>query len=260
MRLNEWQREVERYLLGNQSTPDAALAASLLGSAALSAEQGLAIYHNAYRARLLEALQGDYAAIHAWLGDDDFERLGRDYLDAHPSAHFSLRWLGVNLAGFIEQHLVAEQAAPLAELARLEWAFTLAFDAHDAELLRAEHLAHLAAQDWPLLRVALQPSVQWLTLQHNSLELWRALKHEQAFPGSHALEHAETCLIWREQLVTRYRSLDPAQAQALQAMVCQGLNFAELCDSLQELGEQAPVQAARWLHQWLSDGLLVKAT
>lgn len=84
MRLNEWQREVERYLLGNQSTPDAALAASLLGSAALSAEQGLAIYHNAYRARLLEALQGDYAAIHAWLGDDDFERLGRDYLDAHP--------------------------------------------------------------------------------------------------------------------------------------------------------------------------------
>ena len=57
MRLSDWQAQVQAYLQGPDAQPNPALQASLLGSAALSAEQGLAIYHNAYRARLLEAIQ-----------------------------------------------------------------------------------------------------------------------------------------------------------------------------------------------------------
>ena len=35
-----------------------------------------------------------------------------------------------------------------------------------------------------------------------------------------------------------------------------GWSFAELCEQLAGQGEQAPLQAAGWLKQWLSDGLL----
>ena len=256
MRLSDWQAEVQRYLLNGDATPHPALQASLLGSAALTAEQGLAIYHNAYRARLLETLRGDYPAVHGWLGDEEFDALALAYLNAHPSQHYSLRWLGAQLADFIEGYLVPAQAAPLSELARLEWAFTLAFDALDADALSMAQMAALAAEDWPTLQVRLLPSVQWLTCRHNSLALWRACKEQSEFPGSQPLTEAQTCLVWRDQLVTRYRSLAADEATALQGMAMQGWSFAELCAELSGLGEQAPVQAVTWLRQWLSDGLL----
>lgn len=256
MRLSDWQAQVQAYLLGSATQANPALQASLLGSAALSAEQGLAIYHNAYRARLLEALRGDYPAVHGWLGDEEFDALALAYLDAHPSQHFSLRWLGAQLADFIDGYLVPTQAAPLSELARLEWAFTLAFDAAEGQPLSPAQMAELPAEDWPNLQVRLLPSVQWLVCRHNSLALWRACKEQGEFPGSQPLEEVETCVIWRDQLITLYRSLTADEAAALQGMTVHGWNFAELCGELAHLGEQAPAQAVSWLRQWLADGLL----
>ncbi|WNF46807.1 DNA-binding domain-containing protein [Pseudomonas sp. SG20056] len=259
MRLSDWQAQVQAYLQGPDAQPNPALQASLLGSAALSAEQGLAIYHNAYRARLLEALRGDYPAVHGWLGDEEFDALALAYLDAHPSQHFSLRWLGAKLADFIDGYLIPAQAAPLSELARLEWAFTLAFDAPEGQPLSLTQMAELPAEDWPTLQVRLLPSVQWLACRHNSLAIWRAGKEQDDFPGSQPLVATETCVVWRDQLITRYRSLAADEAAALQGMTVQGWNFAELCGELANLGEQAPVQAVSWLRQWLADGLLQRA-
>ena len=256
MRLSDWQAQVQAYLLNPDAQPNPVLHASLLGSAALSAEQGLAIYHNAYRARLLEALRGDYPAVHGWLGDEEFDALALAYLNAHPSQHFSLRWLGAQLADFIDGYLVPAQAEPLSELARLEWAFTLAFDAPEADALSLAQMAELPAEDWPTLQVRLLPSVQWLVCRHNSLALWRACKAQGDFPGSQPLEKVETCVIWRDQLVTRYRSLAADEAAALLGMAVHGWTFAELCAERAHLGEQAPMQAVSGLRQWLSDGLL----
>ena len=256
MRLNDWQREVEAYLLGADATPNPALRDSLLGSAGLTPEQGLAIYHNAYRARLLEALRGDYPAVHGWLGDEEFDALALAYIDAHPSRHFSLRWLGAELAGFIDGFLVPEQARPLSELARLEWAFTLAFDAPQGEPLSLAQMAELPAEAWPTLQVRYLPCVQAQRCRYNSLAIWRAIKEQAEFPGSQVLEQEELCLIWRDGLISRYRSLDRAEAEALCGMAEQGWNFGELCAQLDEYAEQAPLQAATWLRQWLNDGLL----
>ncbi|UVJ41967.1 DNA-binding domain-containing protein [Pseudomonas sp. LS1212] len=259
MRLNDWQRELEAYLLGAQPTPGVALRDSLLGSPALSAEEGLAIYHNAYRARLLDALRDDYSALHHWLGDDEFEGLASAYLQAHPSRHFSLRWLGARLADFIDGYLVAAQSAPLAELAGLEWAFTLAFDAADGEPLTLEAMATLTPAEWPELRVRLLPSVQWLPCSYNSLALWRATKAADELPARTQLEQPQVCLIWRQGLVSRYRSLGPAEAQALHGMSVAGWNFGELCAELAAYGDAAPLQAATWLKQWISEGTLERS-
>ncbi len=256
MRLSEWQRELENYLLGTDPSPNPRLRASLRGGPTLSAEDGLAIYHHAYRARLLETLRGDYPAVHGWLGDQQFDALAGAYIQAQPSRHFSLRWLGAELAEFIDGYLLAEQAAPLGELARLEWAFGRAFDAPPGEPLSLEQMAALAAEDWPTLQVRLLPCVQWQTCRFNSLALWRALKAQDEFPGSQALAQEQVCLIWRQGLISHYRSLDHSEAQALHGMAVDGWSFAELCEQLHELGDNAPLQAATWLRQWLSDGLL----
>ncbi|MEH6365261.1 MAG: DUF2063 domain-containing protein, partial [Pseudomonas marincola] len=90
----------------------------------------------------------------------------------------------------------------------------------------------------------------------NTLDIWRALKNQGEFPGSVKLEQPSVCLVWRQELVTRYRSLGEAETGALQAMAVQGTNFSGLCEALTELGDNAPVQAVTWLRQWLSDGIL----
>ena len=191
MRLSDWQAQVQAYLQGPDAQPNPALQASLLGSAALSAEQGLAIYHNAYRARLLEALRGDYPAVHGWLGDEEFDALALAYLDAHPSQHFSLRWLGEKLPKFVSSYVVEPQLTPLLELTELEWAFTLAFDAPDAQPLSLDEMSRFADEDWTSLRVRLHPSVNWLRLQRNTLEIWKAAKAQAEYDASGARAFAE---------------------------------------------------------------------
>ncbi|BAN46906.1 DNA-binding domain-containing protein [Metapseudomonas resinovorans] len=251
MRLSEFQRRFEDYLLDAGGSVDHELLAVIRGGPELGALEGLQIYHHAFRARLLETLRGDYPALHHWLGDEEFDALALAYLDAHPSRHFSLRWLGAELAGFIESWLVAEQAAPLAELARLEWAFTLAFDAPDAASLTLEAMARMPAEEWPELRLALLPSVQRLSCRYNSLAQWRAVKHGGEFPASAPLPQPGLCLVWRQGLVGQYRSLADDERAALLGMVEQGWNFAELCAALGD-----PLQAAGWLKLWISEGLV----
>lgn len=255
MRLSEYQQRFEAYLLDEGGAVDAELLAAIRGGPELGALEGLLIYHHAFRARLVEALRGDYPTLHHWLGDDEFEALAHAYLRAHPSRHFSLRWLGEQLAGFIESWLVAEQAEPLAELARLEWAFTLAFDAPEGEPLSLEQMAQLPAEDWPELRLALVPSVQRVPCRHNSLALWRAVKEDREFPGSLPLEQPELCLVWRQGLVGQYRSLAEDESQALLGMVEQGWSFAQLCEVLGE-----PIQAAGWLKLWISEGVVERVS
>lgn len=259
MRLTDWQLQLENYLLGDSPQPPEALQASLLASPTLSVQQGLDIYHHAYRARLLAVLREDFPAVHYWLGDVQFDELAQAYLRACPSRHFSLRWLGERFAGFIAQQFDAEVGAPLVELATLEWAFTLAFDAPDGEPLSLALMASLPPAKWPGLQVQLLPSVQLLALAFNSLALWQATKAGADFPPSVRQENPKPCLIWRQGLVSHYRSLSAEEARALQGMTVQGWTFAELCEQLAAYGEQAPAMAAGWLKQWLSEGLLRRA-
>ncbi|MBC3254663.1 putative DNA-binding domain-containing protein [Pseudomonas paralactis] len=257
MRLIDWQLAFEEHLLTETCPANSSFAATLQGGPTLDVDTGLAIYHNAYLSRLKEVLCHDFSAIRYWLGDDEFCALSEAYVRRYPSAHYSLRWLGERFSMFILEHWFAEQSAPLAELARLEWAFTLAFDAPQGTPLTVNDMAQLAPADWPALQVSLAPSVQHLLCRFNTVGIWRASKDESDFPGSQALDPVQICLVWRHQNVCHYRSLEPDEAYALAGMATTGWNFSELCAELAvTYSEGASLQAATWLKQWIQDGLL----
>ncbi|MDT4829407.1 putative DNA-binding domain protein [compost metagenome] len=261
MRLIALQQAFERYLQGSDCTAPAELLQHLRGSEALSAEDGLQVYHHAYRARLLSVLREDFPATHYWLGTEAFEQLAQAYLAAWPPRHFSLRWLGEKLPEFISKFLDEPQASQLRELSELEWAFTLAFDAADEVSLSLQDTASFGPQDWTGLSVQLHPSVRWLTFNFNAIDIWKAAKADTSVPPSLPLEHPITCLVWRDALICQYRTLDPLEAAALQLMVREQLTFADLCLSLLESnGDAAPAQAASWLKQWVVDGIVVRVS
>lgn len=258
MQLNALQDALQAYLAGESDCPPAELLEQLQGSAALGAADGLRIYHNAYRARLLAVLREDFPALQQWLGAESFEQLALAYLAAWPPRHYSLRWLGEKLPEFIAGYVAEPQLSPLRELATLEWAFTLAFDARDADVLSAASMGSFSAEDWVALTAALVPSANWLQLQYNTLALWKAAKDAEPLPPLTRLPDAYSCLVWRDDLLCRYRSLEPDEAAALRLFAA-GESFAGLCESLLAgYADQAPMQAAVWLRQWVSEGLLVR--
>src|SRR5271169_6553793 len=111
-RLRQLQRELQCHLLG----ADAAIAAAIVDAPPLPTLERLGIYRNAYRIRLIEALDDTYPVLHAVLGDEVFAALGEDFVAAHPSVHRSIRWYGGELAEFLSERPPFAEQPILAEL------------------------------------------------------------------------------------------------------------------------------------------------
>jgi hypothetical protein len=229
-------------------------------------EQRMNTYTNAYYGRLVEALSGDYPAVQALLGEEVFTALCHDYIQAHPSTHYSLRWFGQHLPAFLAGSPLSQERPFLAELASLEWTFINAFDAADAEVLDESAVTTIAPEAWPEIRLVFHPSVYLVDYDWNILDLWRAVRDEAAIPTPVPLPARSTCLIWRQDLTTRYRILETDEAEALK-VAKQGASFAELCEIVtqalpaaeDEAGQlELALRSAGLLKTWLAEGMVVE--
>ncbi|HEY9051517.1 MAG TPA: DNA-binding domain-containing protein, partial [Gammaproteobacteria bacterium] len=86
--------------------PDKPVSAAWVSASGRAApETQLSIYTYAYAARLTEVLANDYPAVLMAIGEDLFNELAHDYIQAYPSHHFSLRDFGRHLSEFIAEVL-----------------------------------------------------------------------------------------------------------------------------------------------------------
>jgi hypothetical protein len=224
----------------------------------------LSIYCNAYRARLREVLANDYPATQAATGDDRFNALVADYIDAHPSHYFNLRDFGRHLPCFIAdrvQHDAGYRGMHwLVELAVFEWTLGLAFNAADASLFTGQDMEAIPAGAWPELRFILHPSLHRLDFEWNTPEIWLALTADPPTPVSAVRGQNSSWILWREQLVTRFRSMPVDEQQALDKLSA-GAGFHQICEQLATLmnEDEVPLRAAGLLKGWISRGLICKA-
>jgi hypothetical protein len=131
----------------------------------LTAFDRLEIYNRMYWYRLIDCFYDDNPGLRAALGDARFNRLALAYLAKHPSRSFTLRNLGSQLAEFIRRspRWTAPRTALALDIARFEWAQTVAFDAAVRPVLTA---ADLGRANPARLRLDLQPYVMLLALNH----------------------------------------------------------------------------------------------
>ncbi|WP_144006919.1 DNA-binding domain-containing protein [Pelomonas sp. KK5] len=224
---------------------------------------GLAVYREAYSARLIAALRDNYAVLQRALGDETFDTLARAYVAAHPSRFASIRWFGDGLAAFMSSEWPELPHPALVDIARMDWALRAAFDGPDAPPLEAAALLGLAPEAWPGQVFQLHPCTALLPLEWAVEPAWRALRaHEEGEPDPELappepLDHQ--LLIWRQQLETRWRALEPLEAALLQALA-EGRDFAGICDRAAETvgAEQAAPTVVGLLQRWLADGLLTQ--
>ncbi len=221
--------------------------------------RGLEVYRTAWRARLIEALRTNYPVLHRVLGDDAFETLADDYMHVHRSQKRSIRWFGHRLPDFVAERIDTLPHPALADLARMEWAICLAFDAADHTPLRVDQLAAMPPDAWPNLRFALQPGYALFDLDWSVAPVWRELSeaedpNQQVAPPERL---DNTILIWRRALTPMWRSVAPLEAELLRAIEADE-NFGQLCArAVTEVGEaDAAATVVGYLQQWVADELL----
>ncbi len=219
----------------------------------------LQIYHDAYRLRLIDALRNDYPALEAYLGEDEFIVLTKDFIAEYPSNHPSLRWLGKALPDFLRGHIRWKERIEIVELAEFEWQQVMTFDATDTALTTIDDLRVLLPEQWMTLRLSLHPSLQLMHCYSNAPTLWNSLTKDKSSIEIELSHKAQDWLMWREDLQVVYRPIDGAEAWALKAFIAQK-NFAEVCEGLCEwiTADQVPMHAAQYLHHWIRGGLVIK--
>ncbi|MGH8311234.1 MAG: DNA-binding domain-containing protein [Steroidobacteraceae bacterium] len=229
----------------------------IVGTAPLDVATRLAIYGNAYRARLTEALATNYPAIAKLLGAGDFGALATAYIASHVSRRPSIRFYGDELSRFLAVDARYGDAPLLAELAAWEWSMTEVFDAADASAIDIEMLTRVPPPEWGELRFTLHPAIRRLDLRWNVPQLWKALTSASERPQPELAAEPQAWLLWREGLQIVFRSVDPAEAAAL-STVCDGRSFGEMCVQLcGHVHDEAPTRAASYLRGWVEAGLVV---
>lgn len=258
--LAELERGFQRYVLEGEGD----IERGVVGTTRFAVDKRLSIYFDAYRARLAEALESNYPVLAQLLGGEQFQDLAQAYVQEHRSEHFSIRWYGDRLPAFLTATAPYAGRSVLSELAHWEWQMTLAFDAADAPLLRRSALEGLAPEQWGELQFRFHPAVRILTMRTAAPTVWRALTHGEAPPQAALAPDAQAdlteerkWLIWRKNLDTYFRSLDAAEAAALEA-VERGDSFDSICELLARHGDAqtAPATAAGLLARWLEDEML----
>ena len=119
-------------------------------------------------------------------------------------------------------------------------------------------MSNLDGEGWAALTLAKRASVRRLTLGWQVPQAW--LEHENVAMGGLSVEPAPApveWLVWRENLDSAFRSLEPDEAWAFDAAMA-GASFADLCEGLCRFHEpqDAAARGAGLLRLWIETGLL----
>lgn len=251
--LAELQGALQRAILEN----DDAVLAALAPGGRESREVLLGVYRNAYWARLAGIIGNDHEMLAAYMGEQPFAELARAYAEACPSAEPNARWVTRRLPDFIAATPPYANYRQLADLAELERALNDAFDSADGETVGVEALAAIAPEQWQFLCFQFHPSARRLDLASNAVAIWQALKDEEDPPTARLCDPAEAVLVWRSELTSRLRLLEPEEA-AVWGQAAAGVAFGALCELLAERGDPdgAAARAAGYVQAWFSAGLV----
>lgn len=213
--------------------------------------RGMAIYRNAYRGRLADALSVSFERTRRWVGEEMFELASAHYILTHPPQSWTLDAYG---AAFPE--VLAElfgEDPEVAELAWLEWHMQQAFAAPDCATLTGEALAAAGLDEagWEHLRLAPAAGLASREVAHDLAALWHALADGETERSVLRPTDPAVLLIWRKDLSPHYRLFEPGEFAAL-APLLSGASFGETAS---QLGEADLPRFGQWFAQWLNEGL-----
>jgi len=128
-------------ILGKPPQPQ--LLESLIPALKLKPEGALGVYGNGYIARLTEALGETFESIWWTLGDEDFFRVCKDYIQSQESRSYNLADYGEGFPKYLSEISEGKQYPFLHDLAFFEWRFKDLFHQRPVNSIDPQKLSHL---------------------------------------------------------------------------------------------------------------------
>jgi hypothetical protein len=248
---------------------DAGSIESLIGrSQSQTSLERLQIYSNAYQARLIEVLKGEYPALVHALGDEAFIGLATEYLQAYPPASYTLSNLGRSFPDFLAQTRPEhddEDGSPdwadfLIDLARLERCYSEVFDGPGIEgqsFLQADQLRSLAPDEWLMTRLIPAPCLRLNAFRFAVHEYASAIRQNREADDDFATPRPTFLAITRRDYIVRRASLPEPEYRVLSSLISgrtvgTALNvaLANHPDSCESLAQQVNL----WFRHWSAVG------
>ena len=254
-RLREIQEQFQTYVQLKQE----GIEQKIVEAPQISVHERVEIYRQGYYLRLIDVLEREFCVLKNLYGKEAFDALCHDYIDAYPSTHYSVRAYGRNMMRFLSTRPGTE---PLhLELAEFEWAFGKVIDDPDGPQLTVEDMGSIPPEAWAELRLAMHPSLRFVSLNFNTPPIWRALFENDAekhpVPALEKAEHPVTWLVWRFNQRAHYVEANAGQLLMIKA-IQENQTFPQICEALCEVMdvEEVPQFAGSTLREWVSVGLI----
>lgn len=136
-------------------------------------ESGLAVYHNNLRGNFRKALELSFPTLQALTGPEYFAQLADAYRHRHPSRSGDLHEVGAAFPEFLAARFQGQRERYWADLAALEWAWQHCLVAADETPLNAGAFAAIDQEQWPRLRLRLQPSLGFVSSPFPVVTIWQ---------------------------------------------------------------------------------------
>jgi hypothetical protein len=244
--LRELQQAFGAFML---SENDDAVCGHIVEGGFTAAER-FRIYRNTCSSTLTETLRMTYPAVVRLVGGEFFDQATQQFMTAHPPHSGCLNDYGVGFADFLAAFGPASALAYLADVARFEWALSVAANAVDAPVLDPAALAALDPECHATLRFEPHPSLSFLALAYPADQIADAvLSADEAAMAQVDLSSGPVRLVV-------HRGPIGVEAQRLEPHAYGFLSRLCGAERLGSLLEAAPSEAAALLAEQLAKGRL----
>jgi hypothetical protein len=195
-------------------------------SRSLTAAERMRIYHNAYFARLVECLEGDFPVFRQTVGDDAFRQFALEYIAQQPSRSYTLGRFGDGFVGFLRESCpnsdsgdpsAANWSEFVIELARFEHFIAEIFDGPGIEARPGLDIERLRTSDtWSEARLVPAPCLRLIRLPF-AVHDWFEQRGDMGL--SHALERRDIWLVLtRRDFQVVWHEVEAGEFHLLQRM------------------------------------------
>jgi hypothetical protein len=234
----------------------------------LGAAERMAIYANAYYARLLECMEAWFPVLKRALGEEVFNGFAFEYLQRYPSRSYTLDRLGESFARFLDETRPdAEEGEEvswpdfLIDLAALEWNVHQVFDGPGVEfqpLLTSETLQAFPPERFAESRLVTVPCLRLLAFRYpvnTYFTAARATEEGEEVPMPDPAP--EWIALSRREFVVRRYPLDRAQHALLEKILAGGTVGEAIAVAADVSGLDDDALAADlqdWFRLWVAEG------
>lgn len=227
----------------------------VLPSKTLSALERLDVYRDMYLLRMEEALSIDYPSLKHYLGPGDFMRLVARYVEVYPSRNYSLNRLGDHLPEFIATLADLPRQEFCHDLARLEYALTVVFDAAETPPMKPEAVRAVRQDAWENARLKPVEAFRLLECRYPVSRYIGAVDKENPFPR---LVRKKTWVVaYRRNYDLHRMDLTQPAYELLSALAC-GKTVGEAIVAVLTRKWRPAVKQSQlfeWFRDWMAEGL-----